>query len=191
MVQQPVNSPADEWDRAAEGLAGLNEYIGEIRSATFMTATEAYGQPATFGESCVIVMETTVESAIDPADFEHESTKLILSVGKADNWLILDGGLSIKNSKGGRLGNSKYHLFIARVTQELKVPIKERNVSPFTAAAWGGLRFHFKREGQPIPPNLVKEGGPTESFTMLPIQWMQNEMPPLAAASAAAAPASP
>lgn len=189
MVQQSVANSADEWDKAAEGLAGLNEYIGEITQARFMVASEAYGKPASFGESCVIVLETTVESAIDPADFPHETTKIILSVGKIENWTILDGGLSIKNSKGGGLGNSKYQLFIARTTKELKVPIKERGVSPFTASAWTGLRFHFKREAQPIPKNLIREDGPTESYTMLPIQWMQNTMPPLVAASATVQPA--
>ncbi len=170
----------DPWDQAAEGMKGLNEFIGEIKSASFMTGSEAFGQPSTFGESCVIVMECTVEQAIDPADFEHETTRIILSVGKSELWLILDGGAKIQNSKGGGLGNSKYQLFLSRVVKELNVPIKERGASPFEAKAWTGLRFHFQKEAQPIPKNLLKEGGKTETYTMLAKQWMQDALPPLA-----------
>ncbi len=181
MTQASVQEK-DEWDKASAGLAGLNEFVGEIKSASFMTATEAYGQSSNFAESCVIVMECTVDQAIDPSDFEHETTRIILSVGKKENWMVLDGGVKIQNSKQGGLGNSKYQMFIKRINKELNVPIRDREgSSPFNAESWKGLRFHFKREGQPNSADFIAKGGPEMSYTMLPIQWMQDQMPPLAA----------
>ena len=181
MTQAPAQPQQDEWDKASEGLAGLNEFVGEVKSASFMTATEAFGQASNYEENCVIKLECTVEQAIDPSDFEHEVTNIILSVGKMTNWLILDGGVKIQNAKQGGLGNSKYQMFIKRVNKELNVPIKDRpGSSPFNAQSWVGLRFHFKREGQPNSADFIAKGGPEVSYTMLPIQWMQSEMPPLA-----------
>ena len=78
MTQAPVQ-PKDEWDQASEGLAGLNEFVGEIKSAIFMTGSEAFQQASTWGESCVAVLECTVDQAIDPSDFEHETTRIMLS----------------------------------------------------------------------------------------------------------------
>lgn len=178
-----VSDVKQMWEDAAKGGGGLSEWVGTIDEAFFDLASTVFDSgPSEFGENVVLVLSTTVDQAIDPPDFSFDTARIILSVGKAENWNVVNGGAGIKAVKGG-LGNSKYQQFIKRVTTELGVPMGERKnlageaLSPFDAEVWNGLKFHFKRE-----TNTVNIRGKEQAVSIvLPVRWLQNTLPaPLA-----------
>jgi hypothetical protein len=177
----------DIWDSAAEGVQGLDEYIGTVQSGVFELASEAFGNEQKYGDSVVLTLEVSIDQAIDPSDFKFDTAKIFLSVGKAEAWNILNGGEEIVNSKGGGMGNSKYQQWVKRVVKELQVPIQTRGLSPFQAKVWNGLKFHFKNEHKPIAERLLQERRDRgdanikeTSRITLPQQWLQDQLPPLA-----------
>ncbi len=179
-----VNETTQLWEDAAEGVSGLQEWIGTVQDAYFDLTSNIFNSASQYGDSVALVLSTSIDQAIDPPDFKFDDARIILTVGKADNWNILDAGQAIRPVKGG-MGNSKYQQFIKRVTKELGVPMAQRTdatgspVSPYEARVWNGLSFHFKRESEPIPERLRKEGGRDSTWITLPIRWMQDKLPPL------------
>lgn len=177
----------DQWDDAARGVQGIEEWIGEITEVEFGLASTVFDRPVEPGreDNVVCIITTTIEQAIDPTDFDFDNARIILSVGAADNWNVIDGGTKIAPAKaGGKLGNSKYQKFIKRVTNKddgLGVPMAERDMSPFNSAVWIGLKFHFKAEYEDIDESFraTRPGMPAQSRILLPQRWLQDAMPPL------------
>ena len=175
---QPATSSADvndSWDKAAEGLKGAVEWIGTIEDSFFELASVVFGQASEWGDNVVLVMESTIEQAIDPPDLDFDTTRVVLSVGKADNWNILNGGKQVKGVKGDGMGNSKYQKFVKRVAKDLAVPIQSRGLTPYDADVWKGLKFHFKQE---IETTTIR-GEERQIVTPLPIKWLQDTVAPL------------
>ena len=151
-----------------------------MKTSYFDTNTNLFDGGSAYGESVILVLECSIERKIDPADYPFDDARLYFSVGKTDNWDIINGGTEIVAKKGGQMGNSKYQQLIKRVVEELKVPLKDRGLSPREAAVWVGLSFVFTQELKPLPDRFRKENpdGATHSRITLPTQWMQNAVPP-------------
>ena len=186
--QQPGanGSLADDWAKASEGIQGLDKFVGTVKEAWFDTNTNLFDGGSDYGESVICVLECSIDQKIEPADYPFDDARLYFSVGKSENWDIVNGGKEIVAKKGGQMGNSKYQQLMARTTNSaekdgLAVPLAERGLSWKEANVWVGLAFTFQQEQKPLPERLIREGGPTHSRITLPSQWMQNAVPaPLA-----------
>lgn len=170
---QPTNQ--EVWESASEGFSGLEEAVVTVANAYFEKRSGDYGDRVS------LTLECSIDQAIDPSDFKFDTFKIFLSVGKGENWMVVDGGEKIVQAKeGASMGNSAYQQWISRCIKELKVPLAERGLSPYVAKVWTGLKFHIKRETKEIPQRLRREGSDRTTTTVtLPQRWLQDTMPPL------------
>ena len=184
-----MSTNQEQWDDAARGVQGIEEWTGEITEVEFGLASVIFEREVEDGreDNVVCVITTTIDKAIDPEDFDFDTARVILSVGASSNWNVIDGGTKIVAAKaGGKLGNSKYQKLIKRVTNKeegLGVPMAEREISPFDANVWMGLKFHWKAEYEDIDASFraTRPGMPAQSRILLPQRWLQDAMPPLVA----------
>jgi len=170
------------WEEAAEGLSGLEEFVGTITEAYFQTSDEAFGSAGRWGNNAILTLKFKIDQPIDPPDFKFDETTISLSVGKAENWQILDGGERIQSLKGG-MGNSKYQRWINAIVKDLKIPLAAtRKLTPFDAKVWLGLKLHVKRETRILTESEKArlQGGSDTVKSWVPVAWLQSEVPPLA-----------
>ena len=178
LTEEEVESRLDDYELEAGGFA--EDFTGTITEPRFESGE--YGIQL----ACTII----VDEIIEPPDVDYEKQPVWWSCG--DGWQLSDSmGSAIESLKGRRKirTSSKYGHLLARTHEELQVPLHLRG-SPLEAAIWDGLRFHFIREYEEVPPRLRREGQAEQYATVLPKQWLQDALPGQTA-SATPAPAAP
>lgn len=117
------------------------------------------------GEQPLLIL--TLEGAdFDPFD-------VAFSLGK--DWKIAENGKRIESTKGKThlVATSLYGRFIARVVNELKVPMSEGS-SPLLADVWLGLHpFYWEREELDFGKGIMSEKG-GKTVHLMPVTYLPN-----------------